>query len=109
VWPLAAETAQQGGDGLLAAVIGLAGLVVTGVVTVVVTIINRGGKTLPAPDPEPDPTPETDLTLRERMSILEYRADATDRAGEIRDRRLDQLERTLDLTNPRWRRPYDLP
>lgn len=106
MWPQAADAASQGGDGLLAAVIGLAGLVVTGVVTVVVALINRSGKAVPVPPPEPEPEPEQhDITIRERMSILEYRADAKDRADDVRDRRLDQVERALDLTNPRWRRP----
>lgn len=104
MWPQAADAASQGGDGLLAAVIGLAGLVVTGVVTVVVALINRSGKAVPVPPPEPEPEPEQhDITIRERMSILEYRADSMDRADEIRDRRLDQLERALDIDNPRWR------
>ena len=103
MWPQAAGAASQGGDGLLAAVIGLAGLVVTGVVTVVVALINRSGKAVPVPPPEPEPEPEPDITIRERVSIIEYRADAMDRSDEIRDRRLDQLERALDIDNPRWR------
>lgn len=102
MWRLVADAATQSGDGLLAAVIGISGVVVTGVVTVIVALINRAGKAIPAPEPDPDPEP-VDITIRERVSILEYRADATDRSGEIVDRRLDQIERALDLDNPRWR------
>jgi hypothetical protein len=105
VWPQAVEAATGGdGSGLLAAVATLAGLVVTGLVTIVVALINRSKPTAPAP-PSTDPAlaVEPDIKIRERMHTVEYRLDDHDAASEIQDRRLDQLERALDIDNPRWR------
>jgi hypothetical protein len=40
--------------------------------------------------------------LRERVAVLERRADDSDDRDEVQDRRLDQIEDRLDLDNPRW-------
>lgn len=104
MWAYAAEEVTQGGDGLLAAVIGLASVAVGGVVTIVVSLINRSGKADAAqPVDPPVDDDDDDIAIRERVAILEHRADNWDRADELHDRRLDQVERVLDLENPRWR------
>lgn len=61
----------------------------------------RANRTAPAPPP---PTPELNGVgaLRERIAVLERRADDADDRDEMQDRRLDQIEDRLDLDNPRW-------
>lgn len=104
MWPLAAEASTSSSDALIVTVGTLAGGVVAGVVTIIVALINRSTKTDPSP-PAAGPTPPTqdDITVRERVRVLEFRVDDHDHAEEIQDRRLDQLERALDIDNPRWR------
>lgn len=70
---------------------------------VMVAVVNsRGGKTAPSP---PAPATSADEhVLYERTAVLARRADDADERDEVQDRRLDQLERVLDLDNPEWRR-----
>jgi hypothetical protein len=44
-----------------------------------------------------------DHELYERTAVLRQRADDADERDEVQDRRLDQIERHLDLDNPNWR------
>lgn len=52
--------------------------------------------------------PENAQTLLfERTAVLQARADDSDDRDEAQDRRLDQLERALDIDNINWRHPND--
>lgn len=84
-------------------------IVVGGVITaaivalggVLVAIVNsRGNRTTPSPPP---PTSVDEHVLYERTAVLARRADDSDERFEVQDRRLDQLERVLDLDDPKWR------
>jgi hypothetical protein len=66
---------------------------------VLVAIVNSRSKAA-APPP---PTSIDEHVLYERTAVLARRADDSDERDEVQDRRLDQLERVLDLDNPEWR------
>ncbi len=69
---------------------------------VMVAMVNRGSRqTTPSP-PAPAGT-GSDHELYERTAVLTRRADDADERDEVQDRRLDQIERVLDIDNPRWR------
>ena len=69
---------------------------------VLVAVVNRGStKTTPSP-PAPVPA-DGDHILYERTAVLANRADDSDERFEILDRRVDQIERVLDIDNPHWR------
>jgi len=69
---------------------------------VLVAVVNsRASKTTPSP---PAPHPEgADHVLYERTAVLGRRADDADDRFEMMDRRVDQIERRLDLDDPKWR------
>lgn len=108
MWHLAAEQ-QPGQDAQTAIILGVIGLltaVLVAVATGVFTLLSaRANRTAPAPPP---PTATTSFdgevvgNLRERVAVLERRADDSDDRDEVQDRRLDQIEDRLDLDNPRW-------
>lgn len=69
---------------------------------VLVAIVNsRASRTTPSP-PSPVPT-SSGHELYERTAVLTRRADDNDERDDVQDRRLDQIERRLDLDNPEWR------
>lgn len=85
-------------------------IVVGGVITaaivalggVLVAMVNtRANKTSPSP-PAPTPT-SNEHELYERTAVLGRRADDSDERDEVQDRRLDRIERRLDIDDPEWR------
>jgi len=70
---------------------------------VLVAVVNsRASKTTPSP---PAPHPEgVDHELYERTAVLTRRADDADDRDEVQDRRLERIERRLDLDNHEWGR-----
>lgn len=99
------------GSGTDQLIIILGGVIVAAITaggTVLVAVVNaRTNRTAPSPpSPTSEPTPTVDaIHLREDVAVLRYRADDSDERDEIQDRRLDQIERHLDMDNPRWRAP----
>lgn len=68
---------------------------------VLVAIVNsKGNKTTPSP---PAPAAGSDHVLYERTAVLSSRADDSDSRFEVLDRRVDRIERVLDITNEEWR------
>lgn len=99
----AADPPTEVSHALITAVLAFAGVVATVTGGVIVALINRNAKVQPSP-PAPTAHPdEADIKVRERVAILERRADDADDRDEMQDRRLDQLERHLDVDNPEWR------
>lgn len=99
---LAADTPPSGlSDQLIIMVGGVITAAIVALGGVLVAIVNsRSGKTTPSP---PAPTSADEHVLYERTAVLARRADDADERDEVQDRRLDQLERRLDLDNPEWR------
>lgn len=109
MWHLAAaeQTANQDGQtAIILGVIGLLTAVLVAVATGVFTLLSaKAGRTAPAPPPPVTNVVDGDMAglLRERVAVLEDRADDSDDRDAVQDRRLDQLERHADLDNPEWR------
>lgn len=99
-------SAGTGVDQLAVIIGGIATAFIGGIVAVTVAMINaRANRTAPSP---PAPTSSGASTaelvsVHEDIAVLRYRLDDNDEAREIVDRRLDQIERVLDVDNPRWR------
>jgi hypothetical protein len=69
---------------------------------VLVAIVNsRANRTTPSPPAANATTNEHELY--ERTAVLAARADDSDERDEIQDRRLEVIERVLDLNNKQWR------
>lgn len=69
---------------------------------VLVAIVNsRSNRTTPSP-PAPS-TSADEHVLYERTAVLSSRADDSDSRFEVLDRRVDRIERVLDITNEEWR------
>ena len=104
----ASDTAPSGtgGDQLVIIIGGIVVAAITAAGTVLVAVVNsRSNRTAPAP---PDPAVSRDATgLHEDVAVLRYRADDNDERDDVQDRRLDQIERQLDLDNPSWRHSRD--
>lgn len=103
---LAAEAPTSGGNDQLLVMIG--GIVVAAIgaaATVLVAALNRSNKT--APSPPGASGPGSDMAFRDyvigEIAVGRKRDDDGDERDEIQDRRLDQIERVLDLDNPEWR------
>jgi hypothetical protein len=107
-WVSAAEAPTQSGvsDQLIIMIGGVVTAAIVALGGVLVAIVNRGGaKTAPSP-PGPMVAPGSDHVLYERTAVLTQRADDNDERDDVQDRRLDQIERVLDLDNPEWRRQF---
>lgn len=109
---LAAATeipATGGNDALLALIGGIIIAAIGAAATVIVAAINtRNNRTAPSP-PAPDGTPDVpfrDFVVGE-LAVGRRRADDADERDEVQDRRLDQIERALDIDNTTWRHPSD--
>jgi hypothetical protein len=101
VWLTAASSgAQDTQNALVLAIVGaLSGLLValaTGVFNLLTARQVRREGSLPE---------DAQTMLFERTAVLTQRADDSDERDETQDRRLDVLERVLDLDNPNWRLP----
>lgn len=97
------EPASGASDQLIIMIGGVITAAIVALGGVMVAMVNRGAsRTTPSP-PAPVAT-GSDHVLYERTAVLAQRADDSDERDEVQDRRLDQLERVLDLDNPEWRR-----
>lgn len=88
MWTVAADVA--GGDGsqpIVVALIAALGGVLTTAVGALVSVARRESR-----EPSPAPLP----SLGERVAVLERRANDTDDALDLQDRRLDREERRMD-------------
>jgi len=95
---------QDGQTAIILGVIGLLTAVLVAVATGVFSLLSaRANRTAPAPPPPLLPESDAMGHVRERLAVLERRADDADDRDELQDRRLDQVERHLDLDNPEYR------
>lgn len=101
-WGMEATTTAGPSDTLIGAIFGLAGtIVVTLGAMYAASRRNRPDQTSPSPLGSAE---GYDIGgLRERVAVLERRAEDNDQRDETQDRRLDQHERALDIDNPEWR------
>lgn len=98
----AADAATTGSNEIVIAVTGVLVAVVTAAAGVVVALINSK-KSATTPSPPSAEDHDDWIFARERIAVLDQRADDADLRSEIQDRRLDQIERHLDLDRPEWR------
>lgn len=97
---LAAGSSPPGLNEVVIAVSGVLVAVITAIAGVAVAMINAKRS-----DTDRDPrhsTAEDMGHLRERTAVLERRAQDSDERDETQDRRLDVIERALDLENVNW-------
>lgn len=96
MWLAAATGSQDAQNALTLAIIGgLSALLValaTGLFQLLTARQNRQG-----------PPENAQTMLFERTAVLSARADDSDDRDETQDRRLDVIERHLDMDNPNWR------
>lgn len=64
-------------------------------------MVNSRGKAQPKSEPA---TSANEHVLYERTAVHNSRLDDHDEINEIQDRRLDRIERVLDINDPEWRR-----
>lgn len=110
MWLAAAEESanQDAQTAIILGVIGLLTAVLVAVATGVFSLLSaKANRTAPAQPPSVNAAPDLEVVgnLRERVAVLERRADDADERDEVQDRRLDQIERHADLDNPEWRFP----
>lgn len=98
----AAQDAGPSANELIIAIAGLLSVVVTAAAGVVVALLNSK-KSATAPSPPPSEDHDDWIFARERIAVLDQRADDSDVQNEMQDRRLDQIERHLDLDREQWR------
>ncbi len=99
----AAEAPDPAGfsDQLIVVVGGVITAAIVALGGVLVAVVNsRASRTTASP---PAPAPDVGHELYERTAVLRQRADDADERDEVQDRRLDQIERYLDLDNVTWR------
>lgn len=110
MWLYAVE--QAGQDAQTAIILGvialLSGVLVAAVAGTFSLLSAKASRTAPAPPPPTaSPSPSVDLSFRDfvvgELAVNRKRDDDSDERDEIQDRRLDQIERHLDLENPEWR------
>lgn len=108
----AAEVPASDNTQIILGIFTLLGIVATGIGGVVIALINARNRPPAATPAEPDPG-----SLRERVGVLEFRAEDNDQRDDVQDRhldrqddRLDAVERTadavarfLDRRFPEWR------
>jgi hypothetical protein len=102
VWLAGAQDASGNSDQLVIAISGLLVAVITAAAGVIVALVNSK-KTPTTPSPPPPEDHDDWIFARERIAVLDQRADDADGQREIQDRRLDQIERHLDLDRPNWK------
>ena len=78
------------------------GIVFTAIGGVLVAIFNSRNKAHQPGLTTLDPAEDWAI-IRERVAVLEQRTDDRDEAADVQDRRLDQIERHLDLDSPVWK------
>ena len=101
----AADTPPAGvSDQIIIIIGGIVVAAITALGGVLVAVVNSRTNRTTASPPSPTPAPGSDHVLFERTAVLARRADDGDERDELQDRRIDQIERVLDLGNPDWRR-----
>lgn len=85
---------------MVIAVSGLLVAVITAAAGVAVAIVNSKGKSHPDSVLDPDDW----AYVRERVAVLERRADDSDNRDEVQDRRLDHVEHVTGIENEDWTR-----
>ena len=99
MWLAAATGSQDAQNALTLAIVGaLSALLValaTGLFQLLAARQNRQGA----------PPENAQTVLFERTAVLSARADDSDDRDEAQDRRLDVIERHLDMDNANWRTP----
>lgn len=112
MWHLVAAESPATADGqtqIILAIIGLLSVVLVAAIGGLFSLLSaRANRTEPAPPPpSATPFPGIDLPFRDyvvgELAVNRKRDDDSDERDEIQDRRLDQIERHLDLENPEWR------
>lgn len=111
MWLVAAAEPTSQGDSnaiILGVVAGLTAILVAAVTGIFALLTAKANRTSPAPPPPTTgQTGGTDLAFRDyvvgELAVNRKRDDDADERDEIQDRRLDQIERHLDLENPEWR------
>ena len=103
MWLSAASTGgQDAQNALVLSIVGAAGLllvaIATGLFQVWAAKQSRSGSQVPE---------SAQTLLFERTAVLSARADDADDRDVLQDRRLDQIERHLDLQNVNWRFTHD--
>ena len=102
---MAAEPASQDGQtAIILGVVGALSLVLVAAVSGIFALLTaKANRTEPAPPP-PTPQQGPDLAFRDyvvgELAVARARDDDHDEARELVDRRLDRIERHLDLEDP---------
>ena len=105
MWLGAAEPASQGDQtAIILGVIGALSLVLVAAVSGIFALLTaKANRTAPAPPPA-NSQPSQDMAFRDyvvgELAVARSRDDDHDEAREIFDRRLDRIERHLDLGDP---------
>lgn len=99
MWLVAADVAGGDSQPIIVALISALGAVV---VAVVGALVNLARKENNRPDAVPADLPFRDHVIGE-LAVARQRDDDNDERDEVQDRRLDQIERHLDIDNPSWR------
>lgn len=111
MWLAAAAdpSAQDGETAIILAVIGALSLVLVAAVSGLFALLSaKANRTAPAPPPPTAaPNPDGISVIRERIAVLERRADDSDERDDVQDRRLNRIEDRLDLDDPRWTGRHD--
>ena len=104
MWAIVAADAQGPAAVSDQLVIVVGGVITAAIVAlggVLVAVVNsRASRTTPSP-PAPNPEP-ADTALYERTAVLTRRADDNDDRDDVQDRRLERIERHLDLEGHEW-------
>lgn len=104
MWLEAVDAPQDSQTAIILGVIGLLTAVLVAIATGVFGLLSaRQNRTAPAP-PSPLNGSSGDVSqLRERVAVLERRADDNDERDDIQDHRIEHIERAKDYNDPRWR------
>jgi hypothetical protein len=99
VWLIAASSgAQDTQNALVLAIVGALSALLVAVFTGVFNLLTARQVRREGSLPE-----NAQTILFERTAVLTQRADMSDDRDEAQDRRLDQIERVLDVENVNWR------
>lgn len=105
MWLLvAAETSAPAGvsDQLIIVVGGVITAAIVALGGVLVAIVNSRANRTSASPPAPNADQTSNHELYERTAVLSRRADDADDRDEVQDRRLERIERRLDLDTHDW-------
>lgn len=98
MWLAAASGGSEAQNALVLAIVGAGSALLVAIATGLFQLLSaRQGR---REEPESAQT-----LLFERTAVLASRADDSDERDQVQDRRLDQIERVLDVDNPQWRTP----